>query len=630
MNASTQDKETGLTAGVNKRAASMAAKGRTIEGRPDLWPQYVPASESPEEKTILDEYIAQMTIFEKVAQMIIADISQVQPEELSEIPLGAILNGGDTSPYGERHALPETWLALADKYWLASSTRDGSKVPVLWGTDAVHGHNNLYGAILFPHNIGLGAARDPDLITRIAKATAEDVRITGQDWIFAPTLAVAQDPRWGRFYESYSSDPDLIALYAASFVKGLQSPLGDIYTLATAKHFVGDGGTQGGVDQGNTACTEDILVRQHGLVYLPAIREGVATIMASYSSWFGEKLHDSQYLLTDILKDRLGFDGFVVGDWNGHEQVAGCSQDNAARVINAGVDMIMAPEAWRALHTNTVKQIEIGDISIERINDATRRILRVKLRSGLLHAPRPSARYLAGETTRLQSEDRRALAHEAVQKSLVLLKGDPDTFTSSAHGRFLICGDAATHINRQLGGWSLTWRGNGTTNEDFPHSCTIATGLQGKIEANGGVCDIIGDEKFEPSHNDAKYDAAFVIIGEEPYAEWFGDREDLRFHSNSFKLMQQLKAQGIPIITVFLSGRPLAVCELIDISDVFVAAWLPGTEGEAVADMFFKDGGRVKFTGKLPFDWPSNDGGIRWPIGHQAELTDSKTGVFDE
>ena len=587
----------------------------------DLNAQNWPEARSPYDNQAAQEtaegLLSNLTLEEKAAQVIIGDISTVSPKDLADCPLGAILNGGDASPGGDRRASPEAWLQLADAFWAASTGREGAQIPVLWGTDAVHGHNNLFGAILYPHNIGLGAAADADLIARIAAATAEDVRITGQDWIFAPTLAVAQNPRWGRFYESYSSAPEVIAAFATAYVTAAQRPIGgddDIALLATAKHFVGDGGTTDGVDQGDTVCSEAELARLHGAGYPPSIAAGVHTVMASYNSWNGEKLHGVKYLLTDVLKGRMGFDGFVVGDWNGHAQVEGCTESSAAPVLNAGVDMLMAPEHWRELRDNIVGQVQAGEISSERLDDAVRRVLTVKARTGFLSAPRPSERPLAGASAKLSSPEKRSLAEEAVQKSLVLLKSERDVLPLRPSGRYLIIGDGASQLNKQMGGWSLSWRGYDTQNDDFPQAVSIAQGVIDQCSEEGAV-----ELCVEGETNLSNFDAAIVVFGEEPYAEWFGDRKSLDFESKSLPLIHKFRDAGVPVVGVFLSGRPLQVCDAIDACDAFIAAWLPGTEGGGVAKALFgvpAPGGGEAFVGRLPFEWPARDGGVRWPRGY--------------
>ena len=346
--------------------------------------------------------------------------------------LGSVLNGGGSFPGDDKHASPEDWLALADDFHEASTdTSDGGVgIPAIWGVDAVHGHNNVIGATIFPHNIGLGAARNPDLIRRIGEITAREVRATGLDWNFGPTIAVARDDRWGRTYESYSEDPEIVTLYARALVEGLQgtvgSPefLGEERVIATAKHFLGDGGTFEGLDQGDTRASEEELRDLHGAPYVAALDAGAQAVMSSFSSWHGLKLHGHAGLLTDVLKGRMAFDGLVVGDWNGHGQLPGCSNESCADTIRAGLDLFMVPEDWRALHRNTLRQARSGAIPEARLDDAVRRILRVKIRAGLLDSGRPSERALGGQFDLLGAPEHRDVARQAVRESLVLLKND--------------------------------------------------------------------------------------------------------------------------------------------------------------------------------------------------------------
>jgi len=605
------------------KAQTPARTAGTIH--PELWlAQASPIPRDPELEAFIDGLLLRMTLEEKVGQIIQADITAIKPEDLRQYPLGAILNGGDQRPGGDAHAPPQAWLALADAFYDAAKARGGTYVPLLWGTDAVHGHNNVPGATVFPHNIGLGATRDPDLVRRIGAATAAEMHVTGQDWAFAPTVAVAQDARWGRTYESYSSDPAVAASLGAALVEGLQGKTGsgeflrNGHVLATAKHFLGDGATTDGKDQGDARVPETELRDVHAAGYAAAVAAGVQTVMASYSSWQGQKMHGNRALLTDVLKGRMGFDGFVVGDWNGHAQLPGCTKESCPAAINAGLDMFMAPDRWKELYANTLAQAKSGEIPMSRLDDAVRRIIRVKARAGLFDAPRPSARPFAGRFDRLGSADHRALARQAVRESLVLLKNDGNLLPLRRSARILVTGNGADDIGRQSGGWTLSWQGLGNSIADFPNGRSIYAGIREAADAAGGAAVLSPDGRFTD-----KPDAAVVVFGEPPYAEGKGDRRSLDYSADdqpTLEILQRLRQAGIPTVSIFLSGRPLRVSAEFAVSEAFVAAWLPGTEGGGVADLLFRDrGGGITqdFRGTLPFAWPGDpsNGMPAFPIG---------------
>ncbi|MBB1397773.1 glycoside hydrolase family 3 protein [Pseudoalteromonas sp. SG44-8] len=563
----------------------------------------------------IEQLLAKMTIEQKVAQMIQPEIGYLSVEQMRKYGFGSYLNGGNTAPYGDKRADQATWLKYADEMYLASmdSTKDGIAIPTIWGTDAMHGHSNVYGATLFPHNIGLGAAHDADLIKRIGQATAKEVSATGIEWSFAPTVAVVRDDRWGRTYESYSEDPELVRLYAGSMVTGIQGDIGADFLkgsnrIATAKHFVGDGGTERGVDRGNTLIDEKGLRDIHSAGYFSAINEGVQSVMASFNSWNGKRVHGDKHLLTDVLKNQIGFDGFVVSDWNAHKFVEGCDLEQCAQAINAGVDVIMVPEHFEAFYHNTVKQVKDGVIAESRINDAVRRFLRAKIRWGVFSKSKPSARPESQHPQWLGANEHRILAREAVRKSLVLLKNNENVLPIKASSRILVAGKGANAINMQAGGWSVSWQGTDNTNSDFPNATSIYAGLQSQVTKAGGEITL-----SESGEYTSKPDVAIVVIGEEPYAEWFGDIEMLEFQhetKHALALLKQLKADNIPVVTVFLSGRPLWVNKEFNASDAFVAAWLPGSEGEGVADVLLTNSegkAQFDFSGKLSFSWPKYD-----------------------
>ncbi len=576
------------------------------------WPSVASPVYSSAIEQRADQLLARMSLEEKVGQIMQAEIQSITPEEVKQYHIGSVLNGGGSMPGRKAGAQPADWLALADAYWEASmDTSDGgTAIPIFWGTDAVHGNGNLVGATLFPHNIGLGAAHNPALIRAIGEATAEEVRATGVEWVFAPTLAVAQDDRWGRTYESYSEKPDLVREYASAMVEGLQGKVGsdafldDSRVIATAKHFLADGGTYQGDDQGDARIDERELIDIHNAGYPSAIEAGVQTVMASFSSWNGEKHHGNRYLLTEVLKQRMGFDGLVVGDWNGHGQVPGCSNASCPQAINAGIDLLMVTYDWKAMIKNTLAQVRAGEISQARLDDAVRRILRVKLRAGLFDK-KPSARALAGRPDLVGSPEHRALARRAVRESLVLLKNRNHLLPLKPAQTILVAGPGADSISMQSGGWSVSWQGAGIPNDQFPGATSIYAGIKSAVESAGGQAILSADGSFT-----SKPDVAVVVFGEQPYAEGQGDRDTLEFepgNKQSLALLKQLKAQGIPVVSVFLSGRPLWVNPELNASDAFVAAWLPGSEGAGVADLLIaKPDGEPQFdfTGRLSFSWP--------------------------
>jgi beta-glucosidase len=367
-----------------------------------VWPKLdIAVKADPAVEAKVSELLQGMTLEQKVAQMIQPEIRDVTVEEMRQYGFGSYLNGGGSYPNGNKQSTAADWVDLAEQMYQASidDSLDGSTIPTMWGTDAVHGHNNVIGATLFPHNIGLGAANDPALIERIAEVTATEVLVTGIDWIFAPTVATVRNDRWGRTYEGYSEHPDIVRDYSAAIVKGLQgqdeSFMGDGKVISNVKHFVGDGGTTDGIDQGNTVVDDETLFNIHSQGYVGGLSAGSQVVMASFNRWNGKKIHGSKYLLTDVLKDTMGFDGFVVGDWNGHGQVAGCSNESCPQSINAGLDMFMAPtQSWKPLFKNTVQQIKDGIIPMSRVDDAVTRILRVKVRAGLFEKPSPAKRFI--------------------------------------------------------------------------------------------------------------------------------------------------------------------------------------------------------------------------------------------
>lgn len=559
------------------------------------------------------EILEKMTLEEKVGQMMQPEVRYITPEQVKQFHIGSVLNGGGSIAGKDGYATLAEWVQKADDYYYASvDDSDGAvPIPIFWGTDSMHGASNIIGATIFPHNIGLGAMRNPELMEKIGHVTAIETLTSGVDWLFAPTVAVVRNDRWGRTYESFSENPEVVKSYAAPMVKGIQgqantpSLFAEDRLLANVKHFLGDGGTQYGIDQGNTIATEKELRDIHGQGYFSALAEGAQVVMASFNSWNGEKVHGNQHLLTDVLKNQMGFDGFVVSDWNGHGQVKGCSNESCPQAINAGIDMVMVPSDWQVLIANTIKSVRQGDIPMSRINDAVTRILRVKMRMGLFDRGAPSQRKFSGKYEFLGSNEHRAVARQAVRESLVLLKNNQNILPLSPKQKVLVAGPAADDIGWASGGWTVTWQGVTDSNKDFPDGTSIYQGIKAVVEqADGQV------ELNEAGNFSEKPDVAIVVFGEKPYAEMQGDIKHLGYQSNvhvDLKILNKLKDQGIPVVSVFLSGRPLWVNKEINASNAFVAAWLPGSEGQGVADVLFsRVNGDVNydFSGTLSFSWP--------------------------
>jgi beta-glucosidase len=554
--------------------------------------------------------LSDLSLEQKVGQMVQGEIKWVSPSDVTKYHLGSVLNGGGSFPNQRKDSSIDDWLNLADSYFNAS-VKTKSGIPLIWGTDAVHGHNNVIGATLFPHNIGLGAANDPELLKQIGAITAREVAATGIDWIFAPTVAVVKDDRWGRTYEGYSDEPPIVRSYGGKIVEGIQGTPEQLRTvsekvIASAKHWIGDGGTFRGEDQGNTELSLEELLDEHGQGYVTALDAGVQTVMASFNRWNGEKLHGHKQLLTDVLKEQMGFDGFVISDWNGIGQVKGCTNQSCAQAINAGVDMLMVPEDWKAVYKNTLSQVRSGEIPMARIDDAVSRILRVKLRAGMFEKAAPSKREITADSSIIGSADHRAVAREAVRKSLVMLKNRSQLLPLKAKQHILVTGDGADNIGKQNGGWTITWQGTENLNSDFPGATSIYAGIDQAMSNIGGTTELSSDGSFVK-----KPDVAVVVFGEEPYAEGSGDRDSLIYDEGletDLKLLRKLKQQNIPVVAILLTGRPLWVNAELNSSDAFVVAWLPGSEGGGIADVIVADAKgkpRYDFTGKLSFDWPS-------------------------
>jgi beta-glucosidase len=602
---------------------------------PEDWPIIKPLPLDPTIEAQIDEIIPKLTLEQKVGQVIQADNGSITPEEVKKYRLGSVLSGGNSAPGPLPYADTKTWLDMADQYYNASIDTEGVEVaiPCIWGIDAVHGHANLKGAIVFPHNVGLGAMNNPDLIEKIAAVTAQELAVSGHDWTFAPTLAVPQDIRWGRSYEGFSEDSKIIKSYGDRIVYGLQGHfdredfMGEGRVISCAKHFLGDGATENGVDQGNALISEKELRDVHASGYYSAIPAGVQTVMASFSSWNNRKLHADKELLTDVLKGRMGFNGFVVGDWNGHGQVPGCTNTDCPQALNAGLDMYMAPDSWKGLYESTLKHAKNGTIPMSRLDDAVRRILRVKIASGIFTKGAPSTRQYAGQENLLESTEHRAIARQAVRESMVLLKNNNATLPIDASKTIMVVGDGADNMSKACGGWTLSWQGTGHTNLEFPNGETILDGIREAINEAGGKLIFSAEGDI-----DDNVDIVIAIYGEDPYAEFQGDRANLKFTPNGFNTekLAEYKNKGIPVVSVFLSGRPLWTNPQLNQSDAFVAAWLPGSEGGGISDLLFQRDPSFDFKGRLSFSWPSSalaskDIQPLFNLGYGLDYNDSKT-----
>ena len=538
------------------------------------------------------DLLERMTIEEKLGQMMQIDRRYLRDEaHLATFHLGSLLSGGGSAPEPND---AKTWADMVDRYQrVALSTRLG--IPLLYGTDAVHGHNNLYGATIFPHNIGLGAANDPELVRQIGEATAVEIRATGPRWTFAPCLAVARNERWGRTYESPGEHPAL-ALTMARLVTALQGEtITQASVLATAKHYLGDGGTTGGADQGDTELPEEELRAIHLAPFVDAVAAGVGSIMVSHSSWNGSRSHGNAYLLNDLLKGELGFDGFVVSDWAGINALdgePGFSASDVATAVGAGIDMIMVPEHYEEMLALLMQVVASGAIPEERVDDAVVRILRKKFELGLFENPFAD-RALAPE---INSAAHRALARRAVRSSLVLLKNEQSLLPLAKDGlKIFVAGKNADNVGHQCGGWTLTWQGG--SGPTVPGT-SIIDGIR-EVVGSAGTVDFAADGVGADRH-----DVAIVVIGEEPYAEFRGDRpapDTLCLDDDDLRVVERVAASCVPTVAVLVSGRPLVITGQLAHWNALVVAWLPGTEGGGVADVLF---GEATPTGKLPHSWP--------------------------
>jgi beta-glucosidase len=539
--------------------------------------------------------LAQMTLEEKIGQMTQADSDALKDKsDVQTYFLGSVLSGGGHSP---AQSDAKGWLKSCEEYrsW-ALKTR--LKIPLLYGIDAVHGHNNVDGAVIFPHNIGLGATRNAALVEQAERVVEEEVAGTGIQWAFAPCVAVARNERWGRTYESFGESTDLVSKLGAAAVRGFQgAQLSDrSLVLACAKHFLADGGTAAGLDQGDAICDEATLRKVFLAPYVAAIQAGVGSIMVSYSSWNGTKMHRNKYLLTDVLKGELGFKGFLISDWGAIDQLSPDYKSDVAASINAGLDMVMIPFGPGTANNyvefiQDLKQlVGEGKIPQSRIDDAVARILRIKFQMGLFGKTRTDP----GLTAAVGSAAHREVARECVRQSLVLLKNARHALPLSKNLKHLhVMGQAADDLGIQCGGWTISWQGQ--AGPIIRGGTTILAAIRKTVAPDARVSfSAVGE-------SERGADAVLVVIGEMPYAEKSGDRLDLRLSDKDIALISKARESGAPVITVLVSGRPLILDAALELSDALVAAWLPGTEGQGVADVLFGD---YEPTGKLPRAWP--------------------------
>ena len=576
---------------------------------------------APVLKARVETLLSRMTLDQKIGQMTQPERMACTPEDVKAYHLGSVLSGGGSCP-GENK--PADWVDMNDAYWVASMEEDEQHlaIPLIYGVDAIHGNSNVLGATVFPHNIGLGATRDPDLLKRIAQATAREILACGVDWTFAPTLAVARNDHWGRTDESYSEDTQLVTSYAAPFVEGMQSDLGDDGVAACVKHWVGDGGTTHGIDQGETTLSLGELRDVHMRPYQPAIDAGVLTVMASFNSWNGDKCHGHKQLLTDVLKDEMGFEGFIISDWDGIDYLSEDYYDAVGKGVNAGIDMFMVSVEWIEFISHVRNHVLNGTVSMQRIDDAVRRILLTKFAAGLFEKPRPQERPWSNSDS-FGADQHREIAREAVRKSMVLLKNQDELLPLKKQARILVAGKSADNRGHQCGGFTVAWQGV-QDNESIVGGTSVWEGIKNQA-ANA----VLSEDGLGLDADPTLHDVAVVVIGERPYAEGMGDvrygdnvlveagsqikglmkilepygrtLELAESHPEDLATIKNISSRGVPVIAVLLSGRPLIINKELDEVASFVAAWLPGSEGQGVADVLLGD---FDFQGKLSFSWP--------------------------
>jgi beta-glucosidase len=536
----------------------------------------------------VEDLVSRMTLDEKIGQMTQAERGAVSfnPAVITALGLGSILSGGGSAPFDNS---PRGWADMVDGFQSrAMQTR--LRIPLLYGVDAVHGHNNAYGAVIFPHNVGMGCTRNPELVEKEERVTAAEMKATGVHWTFGPCIAVPRDERWGRTYEGFGETAELAVMMAPAAVRGFQGAdlSGPGSVLACAKHYVGDGGTSGGADQGNAVMDEATLRAVHLPGYQAAVQAGVGSVMVSFSSWNGQKMHGNKYLLTDVLKQELGFQGFVVSDWLAIGQL---SNDYALAVeaaVNAGIDMAMEPYSY-ARFISTLRDLAgQGRVSQERIDDAVRRILRVKFRMGLFERPFANRAWIDS----LGAPEHREAARECVRSSLVLMKKKDGILpVSKTVRRIHVAGSNADDLGAQCGGWTMSWQGS-------RGEITVGTTILEAIRNAAPSAEVT----YDPSGAEASgADVGVAVIGEDPYAEYSGDRANLGLSPADVLAVRNLKAAGLPVVVILVSGRPLILQPVLHYCDALIAAWLPGTEGRGVADVLFGDAGP---SGRLSHSWP--------------------------
>ncbi|MGA2243592.1 MAG: glycoside hydrolase family 3 N-terminal domain-containing protein [Verrucomicrobiota bacterium] len=543
--------------------------------------------------------LARMTLEEKIGQMTQVDSSALKDKaDVQKFLLGSVLSGGDSDPADN---LPGTWRTMVNDFQ-AQALQTRLQIPLLYGVDAVHGHNNILGAVIFPHHVGMGATKDPELVARAEHATAEELEGTGIRWAFAPCIAVSRDIRWGRSYESYGESSDLVAQLGAASIRGFQGDRLDSHSvLACAKHFAGDGGTENGKDQGNTVCDEATFRKVYLAPYEAAVKAGVGSIMVSFSSWNGEKMHGNKRLLTDVLKQEMGFQGFLVSDWAAIDQLSPDYKQDIATSINAGLDMVMIPKGAGQDHNYfefiaDLKELaNDGKVPLSRIDDAVRRILRIKYEMGLFENPYPDAAFAAT----VGSPEHREIARACVRESLVLLKNTAHALPLKKNVKHLaVVGQAADDIGLQCGGWTITWQGK--PGNVTPGGTTLLAAIKKTVSPETEVTYSASADGSELKNADI----VIAVVAETPYAEGDGDRQNLNLAPADAALITKAKAAGAPVVTVLYSGRPLVLGPALEHSDAFVAAWLPGTEGLGLTDVLFGDHAP---TGKLPRLWPASN-----------------------
>ena len=594
---------------------------------------YTDSSEAIEGR--VEDLLARMTLEEKIGQMTQVEKNSIKPGDITKYSIGSILSGGGGSP---EENTPQAWYTMVEGFQNeALATR--LQIPIIYGVDAVHGHGNLRNATVFPHNIGLGAANNPELVEKIGRATAEEMLATGIPWNFAPVVAVVQDVRWGRTYEGFGEETELVTDLGTAYLRGLQTlteeddPVAgqSIFVLATPKHYIGDGATIWNssrtnnyeLDQGNMQVPEEVVRTLYLPPYQRAVEAGAMNVMASFSSWKGTKMHGEPYLLTKVLKDELGFNGFIVSDWQGMDQIY--PDDYYASIVtsvNAGVDMNMVPYDYIQFIETMTQAVNNGDIPESRVDEAVRRILRVKFALGLFERPMPDTKYQGT----VRSREHLELARQAVRESLVLLKNENDVLPLDKETPVIfIAGEGANDIGLQSGGWTLEWLGKpGNDNE----GTTILSGIRALVDSGTQVeYNQVGDfGEFKDSAGNALIaDVGIVVLAEQPYSEGVGDRADISLSDEETRLLVEMGKRSESVIVILISGRPRVITEELPLAEAWVAAWLPGTEGAGIADVLFGD---YPFRGKLSYSWPRSNEQLPININNTAGKTRCDAPLF--